>query len=269
MTESVISLTPLDLAIASLLVVVLAVLTWRQGVSRSLVIASVRMVVQLLLIGLVLNTLFDLANWYWVLLMAFVMLLFAGREVTARQKRRFRGFWGMSIGAMSLMVTTFAITTLTLTIVIQPDPWYMPQYAIPLLGMILGNSMTAVALTVNNITSGAWQQRREIEARLMLGQSAEQAIAKVRTESLHTGLIPIINAMAASGIVSLPGMMTGQILAGNPPIEAVKYQILIMFLIAGTCGFSGLVAVWLGTRRLFDHRDRLRLDRLEESESLR
>jgi putative ABC transport system permease protein len=269
MDSNVISLTAVDLGIASLLVIVLAVLTWKHSVSRSLLVSAVRMVIQLLLIGLVLDTLFDLATWYWVLLMAVVMLLFAGREVTTRQKRRFRGFWGMSIGAMSLMVTTFAITTLTLTIVIQADPWYMPQYAIPLLGMILGNSMTAVALTVNNITSGAWQQRQEIEARLMLGHSADQAIARVRTESLHTGLIPIINAMAASGIVSLPGMMTGQILAGNPPIEAVKYQILIMFLIAGTCGFSALVAVWLGTRRLFDQRDRLRLDRLEASETLR
>lgn len=269
MTSDVISLTAIDLGLASLLVLALAAFTWKQGVSRSLLISAVRMVLQLLLIGLVLNTLFDLAAWYWVLLMATVMLLFAGREVTARQKRRFKGFWGMSIGALSLMVTTFAITTFALTTVVQPEPWYTPQYAIPLLGMILGNSMNAVALAVNNITTSAWQQRHEIEARLMLGQSAEKAITKVRTESLHTGLIPIINAMAASGIVSLPGMMTGQILAGSPPIEAVKYQILIMFLIAGTCGFSGLVAVWLGTRRLFDGRDRLRLDRLEETENPR
>lgn len=262
MTNSMITLSALDLGIASLLVVILSALTWRQGVSRSLLISAARMVVQLLLIGLVLNTLFELATWYWVALMAIIMLLFAGREITARQQRRFKGLWGMSIGALSLMLSTFAITVLTLLLVIQAEPWYTPQYAIPLLGMILGNSMTAVALVVNNITTGAWQQRNEIEARLMLGQSAHRAISKVRTESLHTGMIPIINAMAASGIVSLPGMMTGQILAGTAPIEAVKYQILIMFLIAGTCGFSGLVAVWLGTRRLFDSRDRLRLDRL-------
>ncbi len=269
MGNDMISLSAIDLGIASMLVVILAVLTWKEGVSRSLVIAAVRMVIQLLLIGLVLNTLFDLATWYWVLLMAVVMLLFAGREVTARQKHRFRGFWGMSIGALSLMVSTFAITVMTLLIVIKAAPWYTPQYAIPLLGMILGNSMTAVALTMNKITSGAWQQRREIEARLMLGHSTHDAIASIRTDSLHTGLIPIINAMAASGIVSLPGMMTGQILAGSAPIEAVKYQILIMFLIAGTCGFSSLIAIWLGTRRLFDKRDRLRLDRLQEAANMR
>jgi putative ABC transport system permease protein len=79
---------------------------------------------------------------------------------------------------------------------------------------------------------------------------------------MRAGLIPILNAMAVAGLVSLPGMMTGQILAGSPPLEAVKYQILIMFLIAGGTGFGTLAAVWLGARRLFDARHRLRLDRV-------
>ncbi|MEW8367295.1 MAG: ABC transporter permease, partial [Candidatus Thiodiazotropha taylori] len=78
----------------------------------------------------------------------------------------------------------------------------------------------------------------------------------------RSGLIPIINAMAAAGIVSLPGMMTGQILAGTPPMEASKYQILIMLLIAAGTGFGATAAVWIGAKRLFDDRERLRLDRL-------
>ena len=78
-------------------------------------------------------------------------------------------------------------------------------------------------------------------------------------------MMPIINAMTAAGVVSLPGMMTGQILAGAPPVEAVKYQILIMFLIAACTGFGTLMAVWLGSRHLFDERQRLRLDRLRET----
>jgi putative ABC transport system permease protein len=77
-------------------------------------------------------------------------------------------------------------------------------------------------------------------------------------------MIPMINAMAAAGIVSLPGMMTGQILSGTPPVEAVKYQILIMFMITAGAGFGTLTAVWLAGRRLFDERQRLRLDRLQE-----
>jgi len=110
-----------------------------------------------------------------------------------------------------------------------------------------------------------WEQanRTTIEARLMLGHEWSQAIAHVRRESVRTGVIPIINAMATAGVVSLPGMMTGQILAGAPPMEAVKYQVLIMFLVSSGSGFGAVGAVWLGSRRLFDKRQRLRLDRLQ------
>jgi putative ABC transport system permease protein len=104
-----------------------------------------------------------------------------------------------------------------------------------------------------------------IEARLLLGQEWQKAIEDIRRESIRSGLIPIINSMAAAGLVSLPGMMTGQILAGTPPLEAVKYQILIMFLIAGGTGFGTMAAVWMGSRRLFDERQRLRLDRLAKT----
>jgi len=150
----------------------------------------------------------------------------------------------------------------TLTVIIGPEPWYAPRYAVPLLGMILGNTMTGVALALDSLGRLAREQRPAIEARLMLGRDSWLAIQEIRRQCVHIGLIPVINAMAAAGIVSLPGMMTGQILAGNPPMEAVKYQILIMFLIASGSGFGILAAVWLGGRHLFDHRERLRLDRL-------
>ena len=88
------------------------------------------------------------------------------------------------------------------------------------------------------------------------------AVGEIRRDAVRSGLIPVINAMAAAGIVSLPGMMTGQILAGTPPAIAVKYQILIMFVIAVGTGFGTLAAVSAGARRLFDARERLRLDRL-------
>ncbi|MEA2093488.1 MAG: ABC transporter permease, partial [Pseudomonadota bacterium] len=87
-------------------------------------------------------------------------------------------------------------------------------------------------------------------------------ISDIRQQAIRSGLIPIINAMAAAGVVSLPGMMTGQILAGAPPVEAVRYQILIMFLIAVGTGVGTLVAVTIGSRHLFDDRQRLCLERL-------
>ncbi|WP_006788496.1 ABC transporter permease [Thiorhodospira sibirica] len=260
----VISLSVLDLSLASILVLILAGISWRMhfGIEKRLLIASLRTVIQLTLIGLVLKILFDNATLLWITLMATFMLLLAGREVMARQELRFAGWWGFGVGTLSMFLSSFVVTLLALVILIQPEPWFLPQYAIPLLGMVLGNTMSGIALGLDRLTTSARQQRQIIEARLMLGLPAAKAIEPIVQDSIRVGLVPIINAMAAAGVITLPGMMTGQILAGIPPMEAVKYQILIMFLIASGTGFGTLLAVWLGSRRLFDERERLRLDRL-------
>ena len=266
---NVIALTPLDLILAGGLVVLLAILSimMQLGVARRLLVAALRTTVQLMLIGLVLNTLFANVQLVWVSLLAMVMLLVAGREVMARQHRRFGGVWGYGLGTLSMFVSAFATTIFALLVIVGTDPWYAPQYAIPLLGMMLGNTMNGVSLALDRLTTSAWQQRGVIEARLTLGQEWRVAIGDITRESVRVGMIPIINAMAAAGIVSLPGMMTGQILSGTPPLEAVKYQILIMFMIAAGTGFATIAASWIGARRLFDERCRLRLDRLIQGRS--
>ncbi len=266
---NVITLSSLDLILAAGLVGSLAVLSliMQLGVAGRLVIAAVRTTVQLLLIGLVLNTLFANVHLVWVTLLALVMLLVAGREVMARQHRRFGGLWGYGLGTLSMFVSAFATTIFALLAIVGTDPWYEPQYAIPLLGMMLGNTMNGIALALDRLTSNAWQQRGVIEARLALGHEWRIAIGDITRESVRVGMIPIINAMAAAGIVSLPGMMTGQILSGTPPLEAVKYQILIMFMITAGTGFATIAASWIGARHLFDERCRLRLDRLIQGRS--
>ncbi len=261
----IIPLTPFDLSLAALLMAALALLSLRMKLrlERQILVAAARTTIQLLLVGLVLKAIFSNVHLGWIALMAAVMLLAAGREVVGRQKRRFTGWRGFGIGTLSMCISSFTITVLALTVVIEIDPWYEPQYAIPLLGMLLGNTMNGIAIGLDRLTGMARDLRGAIEGRLMLGQTAREAIGDIRRESIRGGLIPIINSMSAAGLVSLPGMMTGQILAGNPPMEAVKYQILIMFLIAGGTGFGTMTAVWLGARRLFDERERLRLDRLK------
>lgn len=235
------------------------------GDYRSLLIAAIRTVIQLALIGLVLEALFASSAFYWVALLALVMLLVAGREVVARQGRRLQGWWAFGIGTGAMFVSSFTVTILALTVVIGPDPWYAPQYAIPLLGMMLGNTMTGVSLALDRLNESVWRQRAVIENRLMLGQTWQQALEGIRREAMRSGMMPSINAMAAAGIVSLPGMMTGQILAGSPPAVAVKYQILVMLIITVGTGFGAVMAVFWGGRRLFDERERLRLDRLGNS----
>ncbi len=263
-------LGPLELGLAAVLILALALLSWRLalGLTRPLLVGALRTTLQLLLIGLVLKVLFANATLWWVGAMAAVMLVAAGREVLSRQRRRFRGAWGYGLGTLSMFVSAFTITLLALIVVLGPEPWYAPQYAIPLLGMLLGNTMSGVALGLDHLTRSAHEGRGRIEGRLALGQPWNEAIADLRREAIRVGTVPIVNAMAAAGIVSLPGMMTGQILAGAPPMEAVKYQILIMFLIASGTGFGTLTAVWLGSRRLFDERERLRLDRLSAARAV-
>ena len=261
---NVISLSALDLGFAAALVLLLALLSllMRLGLFQRILIAALRTTIQLTLIGLVLKVLFANAELPWVALLALLMLSIAGYEVMARQHRRFSGWWGYGLGALSMFISSFTITVFALLVVIGTEPWYTPQYSIPLLGMMLGNTMTGVALSLDHLTQTTHAQRAVIENRLILGEEWRVAMTDIVRNSVRVGLIPMLNAMAAAGVVSLPGMMTGQILSGTPPVEAVKYQILIMFLIGAGTGFSPMGATWLAARRLFDERQRLRLERL-------
>ena len=161
-----------------------------------------------------------------------------------------------------MFLSSFLFTVFALAVVLGPDPWWAPRFSIPLLGMLLGNTMNGVSLSTERLTEAVVRSRDVIEQRLALGETREQAVSDISRESVRAGLIPIFNAMAAAGVVSLPGMMTGQILAGAPVDQAVRYQILILLLIAAGTGFGVLAAVRVVSRRLFDERHRLRIDRL-------
>jgi putative ABC transport system permease protein len=180
----------------------------------------------------------------------------------ARQERGFQPLWAYGIGTSAMLMAATLVTVFALTTQVKPEPWYDPRYALPLLGMILGNTMTGIALGLQRLTEGARQQRAGIEALLCLGATRRKALLPVTRQALTTALMPIINSLAATGLVSLPGMMTGQILAGVAPLDAVKYQLMIMFLIAGGTTLGAVTAVFVGLHRLTDNRDRLRLDRL-------
>ena len=254
----------LDIAIAALLVLGNAGLSLalELGLAKRVLIAAARMVVQLVLVGLVLKTLFALTSPLWTGLAALAMVLFAGREIMARQDRRLSGIWGYGLGTTCMLLAAAIVTLFALTVQVRPDPWYDPRYALPLLGMILGNTMTGISLGLHSLTTGLVRERPGVEAQLALGANRTQATRPVVRAALTNALMPIVNSMAATGLVALPGMMTGQILAGVAPQEAVKYQILIMFLIAGGTTLGAVAAVLGAARRLTDSRHRLRLDRL-------
>ena len=259
-----IELSLLDLALAGLLLVVNGALSLalQLGLGRQLFVAAARMVVQLTLVGLVLTTLFALTSPLWTGMAALAMVLFAGREIMARQERRLTGLWAYGLGTGCMLVAAGLVTVFALTTQVSPEPWYDPRYALPLLGMVLGNTMTGISLGLHTLASGLVRERSGVEARLSLGATRHQALLPVMRAALRSALMPIVNAMAATGLVALPGMMTGQILAGVEPQHAVRYQILIMFLIAGGTALGATAAVLAGGLRLSDGRHRLRLDRL-------
>jgi putative ABC transport system permease protein len=252
-----------DLAIGAALIVMNAGLSllFNLGIARDLLVAGTRVVVQLLLVGLVLKTVFELASPLTIAAVLAAMLTAASYEILSRQQRRIKGAWGFGIGAGTTMVATLFVTAFGLA-ALRPEPWFAPQVLIPLFGIVLGSVMNGVSISLNAFNTGIVRERAAIEARLALGASARVAFRPMQRSALRSGMIPIINQMSAAGIITLPGMMTGQILAGMAPFEAAKYQILVLFLLAGGAALGALGATWLALRRVSDDRERLRLDRL-------
>lgn len=257
-------LSPGDLAIAAALLVFDAGLSvaLRLGVHRQIMWAGLRMVVQLVAVGYLLRFVFSLNNPAATLAIVVVMSLIAAREIAARPKRRFKSVDGYALSAVSVFLATFVTAGLALATAIRPQPWFDPRYAIPLAGIILGSVLNAGSITLDNLLGGLQRERSAIEAQLGLGVPFREATIPLLRDSIRRGLLPVINQMSAAGIITLPGIMTGQILAGMDPVDAVKYQILLMFLLAGASGIAALTVGFLALRRLTDDRQRLRLDRL-------
>ena len=253
-----------ELFLASLLLLLNGLISLRLGLGlgRRLVVAALRTVVQLLLLGYVLLPVFALRHPLPVAVLGVGMIVLAGFEATKRTGTSFKGMRASAILAM--LVAAGTTTLFATTIVLRAHPWWHPQYLVPLLGMILGNGLNGVSLGFERCLNRLKEGRAEVEFLLAMGATQWEASRGIAAEALRTGMTPILNAMSVVGLITIPGMMTGQLLAGAPPQQAARYQILIMFLIAGAVAMGTTIAVWLSIRRLFDDQHRLRLERLED-----
>ncbi len=257
-----IQLSWLDLLLAAALILVNGVVSVGMSLrmERALMFAVTRMVAQLAALGAVLEWVFGLQHPVAVVGLGLGMALLAGREAVARQRYRFAGIYPLGSGVM--LGSSFAVTAIALFAIVQVDPWFRPQYAIPLLGMVLGNTLNGIALGLDRAITGAHDDQVHLEMLLVFGADRWEMYRDLAREAVRIGLTPVINAMSVAGIVSLPGMMTGQILSGTPPVEAVKYQIMIFFLIAAGTGLGTVGAVLAALQRLIDPRGRVRGDRI-------
>ena len=257
-----ITLTVPDLALAASLILIEALLSLLLGlgVHRQVVIAATRMVVQLVLVGYALRLIFAAAAPAATLAAITLMVLVAAREVAARPEQQLRRSGNRIIGLTTVAATTALTALFALTTAIRPHPWWSAQYAIPLVGIVLGSVLNSASVSLDHVLGTVMRERGAIEAQLALGKSYSQATRDLLRSAIRRGTLPVVNQMSAAGVITLPGIMTGQILAGMDPLDAVKYQILLLFLLAGASCLGACLAAILALRRLTDQRDRLRLD---------
>jgi putative ABC transport system permease protein len=261
--------TTVDLSTARLLIAAALVLiagavsvSLGLGLGRRLALASARTVVQLLLVGYVLTFVFAQRTLLVILAMAAVMIVAAARAAIRRPSRTYGGAFGHAF--VTLLVSSLAISITTTAVIIGIEPWHEPRYFIPLLGMVLGNSLTGISLGLDTLLARVVEQKARIELELSLGATAWEAARPHVREAVRRGMIPIINSMMVVGLVSIPGMMTGQILAGADPLVAVKYQIVIMFMVAAATSLGCIGVVLLAVRRLFTAHHQLALGLLRK-----
>ena len=223
------------------------------GIPRELQIitSALRMTIQLVIAGYVLIYVFD-SDALWL-----IALILLGMESFAIYNAIKRTNMVLPTDIKRLIAIAIPAGTLVslgffLVAVVGGSAWRDPQYVIPLAGMIVGNAMTGVSLGVVRMMDGVKTQRASIETALMLGATPKVATRHIVRNAFDAALLPTINSMVGIGIVSLPGMMTGQILAGTSPLIAIRYQIAIMLGIMGSVAFSVLILVEWGYRTFFN-----------------
>jgi putative ABC transport system permease protein len=238
--------------IYALLIIILFIMKKSQiQQSKLLIWASFRMTIQLILAGWILTYIFQNPHPTFVITYFLLMNIFAIHRVLSKNQSLNRKF-KISI-ALSLSLSGLGIIVFFIAVIIGEN-LFNPQYVIPLSGMVVGNAMTGVTLGVKTFRESFEGQRNRIEALLNLGAHPKKILLPFANQALETALLPTMNSMLGMGIVSLPGMMTGQILSGTNPSTAVLYQIAIMIAIASVVSVSVFSSLYLGYRTLYNEK---------------
>jgi putative ABC transport system permease protein len=222
------------------------------GLEKEIAVGTIRSAVQLLFIGYVLHYVFDTKHPLFIVLIIAVMIAVASWNAGGRV----RHIPGIKLSIAAALCCTEAVTMgLMLGLkIIEPTP----QYIIPVSGITIGSSMIVCGLFLNQMKREMESARGEIEALLALGATARQAVRGAVKRSVRSSMIPTIDGMKTVGLVQLPGMMTGMIVAGADPVEAVRYQILIMFVLASSAALTAMLMGRLSDRQWFTKDERLR-----------
>lgn len=247
-----------QLVAAYVFVIILILIVRMRGIAREkqILLSTVRMTVQLVLVGYLLVYLFDNINPFFTIGVVIIMEVFAVYNIFKRAKYRLSKRLKRAV-AISMTIGTLNCLFYFLLVVLRVNPWYNPRYFIPIAGMIIGNSMTGVSVGVNQLVDGMQTKKHLVESALMLGASPKIAAKDIVNSAFDSAILPTINSMLGMGIVFLPGMMTGQILSGTSPLTAIEYQIAIMLSILGSVALTVVIFVQLGYKSFFNSEDQL------------
>lgn len=256
--QEIIDLPILQLVAAYLFILVLLAIIKIKEIPREkeITLATVRMTLQLVLTGYLLVFLFEYRHPVLSVLAVLLMLAFAV-DNTIKRVRILLSRQLKKVIALSMTAGTITCLLFFVLVVINLSPWYEPRYFIPIAGMLIGNSMTGISLGVCRLAEGMRTQKALVETALMLGATPRAAAKTIVNSAFDAAILPTINSMVGMGIVFLPGMMTGQILAGASPVTAIQYQIAIMLGITGSVALTVILLVQLGYKTFFNEEQQL------------
>ena len=243
-----------SLLIASVLVIVSMGFSYfeKLKLEKETIIGVIRAIIQLTAVGYVLNFIFGLKNPLFTTMLVLFMLYNAAYNASKRGKN-------IRNGLLISFISIGAGTAVTLSIlVIAGAIKYEPYQIVPISGMIISNAMVAIGLCYKQLISDFKNKRDEVETKLSLGADILPSSINLIRDSIKTGMLPTIDSMKTLGIVSLPGTMTGLILAGTAPLEAIKFQIMVTFMLLSTTSIAAFSACYLAYKGFFNERKQLR-----------
>ncbi len=242
----------------AILVMVLLSYGLKLDLGKRIVIAFARMALQLSLVGVYLKFIFQInspaINMAWIIIMIAIANVNILKNAGLNSKRLFLSGFGALSAAMLITMAWFIIA------VISPTPIYDAKYFIPIAGMILGNCLRANIVTLEKFFSSIMENEKTLLVYLTMGATLKEAVRPYSREAIKVALAPGISSVAAMGLISLPGMITGQILGGALPVTAVKYQISIMVAIFLASMISAILNIALTLKVAFNERGILEKD---------
>jgi len=254
LAASSIHVTVGDVAAALALVAIAAIASrsWQAGLEEDIGIAVVRSFVQLTAIGFVITVIFDQDSALLVLALITVMVVFGAFTARHRARQVPNSFWPLLV---SLAVAAAATLGLVVALGIFPAT---PRYLVPVGGMVIGNSMTSAAVALNRLGEDVHEQARKIEATLALGATSSQAVTPLVRRSLRSGMITLIDSTKTTGLIFFPGTMVGMLLAGAQPTDAVRLQLILLYVLLGAVSIAALISITLARRNFFTPAHQLR-----------